>query len=220
MKPSNGRKLTPMCRAQAVRLFPWIAVAIPLVAFGCAHSTPVEPSGPAKGTSKAPAKGTSKPPSLSLAQRYAGIYVYAGADAERAAVNTAVDSATDGMGIATGFARSALMKRSEIRQTYSISFDGKGDVSVESPGYPPETSPSNGTEVKLTNKYGDESQNSQHFDGGALLQQGRTDDGSGSTEFKLQPDGKTLIVTRVMKSPKLPRAVEFSLTYVRQRGTH
>ena len=38
-------------------------------------------------------------------------------------------------------------------------------------------------------------------------------------QFKLQPDGKTLIVTRVMKSPKLPRAVEFSLTYVRQRGT-
>jgi hypothetical protein len=175
----------------------------------------VETSAPAKGAS---AKGTAKAPSASLAQRYAGTYVYTGTDAEKAAVSAAVDSATDGMGIATGFARSALMKRSEIRPTYTISFDGKGDVSVESPGYPPETSPTNGTEVKLTNKYGDESENSQHFARGALLQQGRTDEGSGSTEFKLQPDGKTLIVTRIMKSPKLPRPVEFSLTYLRQHG--
>jgi hypothetical protein len=189
----------------------WAWAAFTIAAFGCAHSTPIETSAP---------KGTSRPPSVSLEKRYAGTYVYAGGDAERAAVKAAVDSATDGMGIATGFARSALMKRSEIRPTYTISFDDKGDVSVETPGYPPEFSPTNGTEVKQTNKYGDESENSQHFVGGALLQQGRSDDGSGSAQFKLQPDGKTLIVTRVMKSPKLPRPVEFTLTYVRQHGTH
>lgn len=190
----------------------WAWTAFSIAAFGCAHSTPVETT--------VPAKGTARPPSPSLEKRYTGTYVYAGTDAERAAVKAAVDSATDGMGIATGFARTALMKRSEIRPTYTISFDGKGDVSVETPGYPPEFSPTSGTEVKQTNKYGDESQNSQHFVGGALLQQGHTDDGSGSTQFKLQPDGKTLIVTRVMKSPKLPRPVEFTLTYVRQHGTH
>jgi len=221
MKPSNRPKFPPRFRASAVLLCRSVASAIPIVAFGCGHATPVATSAPAaKGPSKAPSKGTSKgtspAPSPTLAQRYAGTYAYSGTDAERAAVQTAVDSATDGMGIATGFARSALMKRSEIRPTYTISFNGTGDVSVESPGYPPETSPTNGTEVKLTNKYGDESENSHHFAGGALLQQGRTDDGSGSTQFKLQPDSKTLIVTRVMKSPKLPRPVEFSLTYVRQ----
>jgi hypothetical protein len=216
MKPSNRLKLPPTFRARAVLRCRSLAAAIPIVAFGCGHSTPVETSAP----TKVPSKGTSPAPSLTLAQRYAGTYAYSGTDAERAAVQTAVDSATDGMGIATGFARSALMKRSEIRPTYTISFNGTGDVSVESPGYPPETSPTNGTEVKLTNKYGDQSENSQHFAGGALLQQARTDDGSGSTRFKLQPDSKTLIVTRVMKSPKLPRPVEFSLTYVRQPGTH
>lgn len=190
----------------------WAWTALSITALGCAHSTPVETS--------VPTKGTARPPSPSLEKRYTGTYAYAGTDAERAAVKAAVDSATDGMGIATGFARTALMKRSEIRPTYTISFDGKGDVSVETPGYPPEFSPTSGTEVKQTNKYGDESQNSQHFVGGALLQQGHTDDGSGSTQFKLQPDGKTLIVTRVMKSPQLPRPVEFTLTYVRQHGTH
>lgn len=143
--------------------------------------------------------------------------MYAGNAAERAAVATAVDSAVDGMGIATGFARSALMKRSEIRPSYTIVFDGKGAVGVETPGYPAEVSPSNGTEVALTNKYGDESKVSQRFASGALLQQGHTDDGKGETQFKLQPDGKTLMVKRVMESSRLPRPVEFKLTYVRQQ---
>ena len=210
MKPAHLRKSTPrliggwgLCQS--------LAAAIPLV-LGCAHSAPVEAT--------APAKGTARPPSASLEQRYAGTYAYAGNDAERAAVQAAVDKATDGMGIATVFARSALMKRSEIRPTYTIGFDGKGNVSVESPGYPAESSPTTGTEVKQTNKYGDQSENSQHFVGGALLQEGRSGDGSGSTLFKLQPDGKTLIVTRIMKSPQLPGPVEFSLTYVRQHGSH
>jgi hypothetical protein len=158
----------------------------------------------------------SRPASQSLQQRYAGTYVYAGTAEERAAVGAAVNAAVDGMGIATGFARSALMKRSEIRPSYAIVFDGQGGVGVETPGYPAELSPSNGTEVKLTNKYGDESNVSQHFVDGALLQQGHTDQGKGQTVFKLKPDGKTLVVKRVMQSEQLPRPVEFTLTYVRQ----
>jgi hypothetical protein len=189
----------------------WVGSAITIAALACAHPTPVETSS---------TKGTSRPPTVSVEKRYSGTYAYAGGDEGRAAVKAAVDSATDGMGIATGFARSALMKRSEIRPTYTISFDKKGDVCVETPGYPQEFSPINGTEVKQTNKYGDESENSQHFVGGALLQQGRSEDGSGSAQFKLQPDDKTLVVTRIMKSPKLPRPVEFTLTYVRQQPAH
>jgi hypothetical protein len=185
----------------------WASLA--LAAIGCAHSQPEVSAPPAV---------TTRPASLSLKQRYAGTYVYAGTPAERAAVAAAVDTAVDGMGIATGFARSALMKRSEIRPTYTIVFYGKGDVGVETPGYPAEVSPSDGTEVKLTNRYGDESKVSQRFAGGALLQQGHTDQGKGETQFKLQPDGKTLVVKRVMQSSQLPRAVEFTLTYVRQQA--
>jgi hypothetical protein len=180
----------------------------------CGHAKPEEVSVSAPPVTP---PVTSRPPSPSLQQRYAGTYVYAGNAAERAAVATAVDSAVDGMGIATGFARSALMKRSEIRPSYTIVFDGKGAVGVETPGYPAEVSPSNGTEVALTNKYGDESKVSQRFASGALLQQGHTDDGKGETQFKLQPDGKTLMVKRVMESSRLPRPVEFKLTYVRQQ---
>ncbi len=173
----------------------------------CGHSTPEEASPPVV---------RSHPPSQSLQQRYAGTYVYAGTTEERATVGKAVNAAVEGMGIATGFARSALMQRTEIRPSYAIVFDGRGDVGVQTPGYPPEVSPSDGSAVKVTNKYGDESNMSQHFVGGALVQQGRNDKGKGETSFKLQSDGKTLLVKRVMESQQLPRPVEFTLTYVRQ----
>jgi hypothetical protein len=182
------------------------ALTLGLSMLGCAHSAP-EPTPPI---------ATARPAGPSVKQRYAGTYAYAGSPAEREAVKTAVDSAVDGMGLATGFARSALMQRAEIRPTYTISFDDHGDVGVASPGHPAEISPSDGREVKLKNKYGDESEISQKFVGGALLQQGRTDGGNGETQFKLQPDGKTMMVKRVMRSQQLPRAVEYTLTYLRQ----
>jgi len=148
---------------------------------------------------------------------YAGTYVYAGSEAERAAVKAAVERATEGM-FGKVIAREELMKRSEIRPSYTIRLDSPGRVSVETPGFPPESSPLDGTEVELRTKYGDVVKNSQQFVSGSLLQQGHTPDGSGSTEFRLLADGNTLRVTCVSRSPRLPRAVEYSLTYVRQQG--
>ncbi len=122
------------------------------------------------------------------------------------------------VGIASGFAKSALVERAVIRPSYTIAFDAKGDVEIETPGYPAEISPSNGAEVKMKNQTGDESQTRQHFAKGVLVQQGRTSDGQGKTEFRLQPDGKTLLVKKVMESSQLPRSVVYTLTYVRQHG--
>jgi hypothetical protein len=149
--------------------------------------------------------------------RYPGTYVFTGGDTERAAVKVAVDRATEGM-FGKVIAREELMKRSEVRPSYTIRLDGAGTVSVETPGFPSESSPIDGTEVPFRTKYGDAVKNSQQFVDGALVQRGRTDDGSGSTEFRLQPDGDTLVVTRVSRSPRLPRPVEFTLTYRRQQS--
>ena len=62
-------------------------------------------------------------------------------------------------------------------------------------------------------------QNRQRFVDGALLQESKTSDGGGSTQFRLRPDGNTMIVTRISRSPKLPGVVEYGLTYARQPGT-
>ncbi|HMK71925.1 MAG TPA: hypothetical protein VK454_01225, partial [Myxococcaceae bacterium] len=167
----------------------------------------------------APAESAADSPSLEdLEKRYAGTYVYAGTAAEQASIREDVYSATEGM-VGKDIARKEIMKRSEIRPTYTISFDAKGMVKVETPGYPPEISPLDGTQVKLKTKYGDNVDNSQRFIDGALVQRGKTHDGDGSTTFILLPDGKTLLVTRLSRSPKLPRPVVFSLTYVRQGAT-
>lgn len=189
----------------------WLWTAFAATAVGSNAST--QPS-----LQTSPSAGTLAPATAGVLQkRYSGTYRYVGGEAQRAAVKDAVDSATEGM-LGVDIARIELMKRQEIRPTYTITFDEKGNVSVETPGYPTECSPLDGTEVQLKTKYGDVVQNSQQFVDGALLQRGRTRDGSGSTQFKLQPDGNTLAVTRVSKSPKLPRAVEFVLTYVREKA--
>src|SRR5262249_26041848 len=185
-------------------------LAIALGASGCPDSTPprtgLEPSSPV--SAPAPARPRSDE------ERYAGTYVYAGSDAERAAIRSAVDHATEGM-VGKNIARGELMKRSEVRPSYSLRFDRAG-VTVETPGYPAESSSLDGAEAPFKNKYGDQLQNKAHFVGGALLQESRTNDGGGSTQFRLLPDDRTMIVTRVSRSPKLPGTVQFNLTYTRQ----
>jgi hypothetical protein len=201
--------VTPSVGRRHLRGARWLWATLFALAVGCAHSAP-EGNSPPVGSGPAP---------LALEQRFVGTYVYAGSAEEKSAVTAAVNRAVDGMGIATGFARSALLQRSEIRPSYTIAFNARGDVEVETPGYPPEVSPSDGTEVKLTNRDGDESQVSQRFVDGALVQQGRTDQGKGQTRFTLEPDEKTLLVKRTMESSELPRPVEFTLTYVRQAAS-
>jgi hypothetical protein len=183
-------------------------LAIAAAASGSAGSSPQSTAATRSAADAAAAEPT----------RYAGTYIYGGTDAERAAISTAVDDATAGMA-GKLIARGELMKRSEVRPSYTIRFDGKGSVAVETPGFPPEVSPLDGPEVPFKNKYGDDLENRLRFVDGALVQESRTKDGGGSTRFELQADGKTLLVTRISWSPKLPRVVHFRLTYVRRTET-
>ncbi|HET6983496.1 MAG TPA: hypothetical protein VFI53_15240 [Myxococcaceae bacterium] len=134
-------------------------------------------------------------------------------------MKTAVDWATEGM-FGKVIAREELRKRSEPRPSYTIRFEEDGKVSVETPGFPSECAPADGTEVVVRNRYGDVLKQSQQFVDGALVQSGRNADGSGTTEFRLGSDGNTLQVFHVSRSPRLPRPVVYSLTYVRQPNPH
>ncbi len=118
--------------------------------------------------------------------------------------------------LARGFARSALMDRAAVRESYTIFFDEAGRLGVLSPGELPEVSPADGTPVQVVNRLGDESELTQQFIDGVLVQRGRTADGGGSTAFDLQPDGQTLLVRRTMDSSKLTQPVKYTLTYRRR----
>ncbi|MGO9831952.1 MAG: hypothetical protein ACLPJH_17605 [Myxococcaceae bacterium] len=179
------------------------------LAMGCAHAPPPPPPSPP------PARLSSA--DAELQHRYSGSYVYAGGDSERRAVQAAVEHAISTMSfLAKPVARSSLKQRAEVRDAYTLSFDGLGNVQIVSPGFPVEGGPLDGKPSLEKNKYGDESQVTFSFVSGVLVQKGRSDEGSGETDFRLADDGATLLVHRVMQSQQLSAPVDFTLTYRRQ----
>jgi hypothetical protein len=175
---------------------------------GCAHPPPpAEPVAP----------GPTPSVTAELQRRFAGTYSYAGGDAERRAVSAAVEKAISGMGfLGKPMARQSLRQRADIRDSYTLFFDGLGNLRVTTAGYPPESGPLDGRPFLLETKSGDKSQVTQSFVDGVLVQKGHTDEGSGVTEFRLADAGASLLVHRVMESPQLTSPVDFTLTYRRQ----
>jgi hypothetical protein len=184
----------------------WVRVSLGTRALGDEAPSRAEDERERTQLATAVAVRPASPPSASLVEpAYSGTYVYAGSEAERAAVKLAVDRAIEGM-FGKFIAREELMKRSAIRPSYTIRFDPPGMVSVETPGFPPESSPADGTELNFRTKYGGAVKNSEQFVADALLQRGRTADGSGSTEFRLLADGNTLPGYPGEQEPELAQA--------------
>jgi hypothetical protein len=183
------------------------------LALGCAHS----PSPTVGKPTPSPPLAAVQAATAELQRRYAGSYLYAGGDAERRAVAAAVERAIAGLSfLAKPIARQSLRQRAEIRDSYTLLFDGLGNLQVSSTGFPTEFGPLDGRAYRVETKYGDQTQVSQHFQDGVLVQEGRTEDGSGRTEFRLADADATLLVHRVMESSQLSAAVDFTLTYRRQ----
>jgi hypothetical protein len=180
-----------------------------LGALACAHAPPQATEAPRSGT---------EPTAIPEAQRraLAGTWVYAGGDAELAAVDRAVDHATAEMGfLARVFAAEALRARARPREQYTLSFDGS-TVSITSPDHPTESGEVGGPPVKVTDRFGDENQTTFQLRDGALVEIGKAADGSGENVFTPSPDGSTLRVRRLMESGRLSAPVDVTLSYRRQ----
>jgi hypothetical protein len=174
----------------------------------CAHAPPPSTTAPA----------TTAGATLSDAERkaLAGTWVYAGGDAELAAVEPAVDKATADMGfLARPFAMEALRPRAQPRQQYTLGFEG-ATVSITSPDHPLERGDLGGPPVRVTDKFGDENDTTFGVRDGALVEAGKGADGSGETVFTPSADGQTLRVHRVMQSGRLSAPVELTYSYRRQ----
>jgi hypothetical protein len=146
----------------------------------------------------------------------AGTWVYAGGEAELAAVVQAVDRATADMGfLARPIAGDALRARARPRERYTLSFDG-ATVSIVSPDHPTEQGVVGGPPVKVTDRFGDENQTTFRIRDGALVEAGKSADGSGETVFTPGADGQTLSVRRLMESSRLSAPVDVTFSYRRQ----
>ena len=173
----------------------------------CAHApapATAPPAGPeATGISEAERKAL------------AGTWVYAGGEAELAGVDEAVEHATADMGfLARPFAIQALKPRAQPRDRYTLSFEGN-TVSVVSPDHPAERGEIGGPSVSITDRFGDENQTTFSMHDGALLEAGKSADGSGETVFTPGADGQTLHVRRRMESSKLSAPVDVTYSYRR-----
>ena len=189
---------------------PLLQALLLLGLLACAHAPPpapevVPPAGP---------EGTG----ISDAERkaLAGTWVYAGGEAELAAVVQAVDRATADMSfLARPFANEALRPRALPRERYTLSFDGSA-VSVVSPDNPAERGEVGGPPVKVTDRFGDENQTTFRMLDGALVEAGKRADGSGETVFTPGADGQTMSVRRLMESGRLSAPVDLTFSYRRQ----
>ncbi len=182
--------------------------ALLALVWGCAHPAPPPAAPPAVRVSG---------PEAELQQRYSGSYLYAGGDAERRAASAAVEHAISGLPfLAKPIARSGLKQRAEVRDGYTLAFDGLGNITISSPGFPVEAGPLDGRAVAQKDKYGVKSQLTWRFVEGVLVQKGHSEDGGGETDFRLADDDATLLVHRVMESTQLSAPVDFTLTYRRK----
>jgi hypothetical protein len=174
----------------------------------CAHAPPPPPEAPPPAGA-----GISDEERKALA----GTWAFAGGEAELAAVVQAVDRATADMGfLARPFASEALRARARPRERYTLSFEGQV-VSIVSPDDPTERGEIGGPPVKVTDRFGDENQTTFRMRDGALVEAGKSADGSGETVFTPGADGQTLSVRRLMESGRLSAPVDVTLSYRRQQ---
>ncbi|HTS80529.1 MAG TPA: DUF1295 domain-containing protein [Myxococcaceae bacterium] len=165
------------------------------------------------------ARAADGPPADELPRRYAGEYLFAGGEAERAQVPAAVERAVDGMFfIARGIAYDRLMKSCEVCSRYTLAFEG-GKVSVAGSCQIADVSPDDGREADHRTKHDETSQLSQRFVGETLVQNFRGDGGSRKVVWTLLPDGDTLRVQVTITSGHLPHAVDYTLTYRRRSAS-
>ena len=178
----------------------------------CAHAPPPSPTSEPAPRTAPEATGVSESERRALA----GTWVYAGGDAELAGVDQAVERATADMGfLARPFAIQALKPRAHPRDRYTLSFEGS-TVIVVSPDHPTEQGEIGGPAVSVTDRFGDENQTTFRVHDGALVEAGKSADGSGETVFTPGADGQTLRVRRLMESSKLSAPVDVTFSYRRQ----
>lgn len=147
--------------------------------------------------------------------RFAASFRYVGTSAEQAARKTAIDRGIDSLFfMIRGIARSRLSEGTKIEPWVNFSFEDE-KVRVRAPSSDI-VSPANGAVVDYRSG-NDRTKLSQLFAGGKLTQTFVADGGQRMNEYTLAPDANTLLLKVTVSSPKLTRAVVYTLTYGRVR---
>lgn len=156
-----------------------------------------------------------EPTMADSATRFAGNYRFAGGDTQRLARDSAIDKATESMFFITrGVARGRVKEKTEIWASVGFSFRN-GFITTTMSKLPSATSPASGSTVPY-NMGSDDLRLAQRIGAdGKLVQSFSGSDATRTNTYVLSPDGRTLTVSVVVTSAKLPRPICYALTYVR-----
>lgn len=169
-----------------------------------------EPSDPSPG--KGATQGPTANGSAANHARFQGNWVYAGGDAERAALAAAIDRAVHTLvPIVKGIARGKLEQMTKIVPSCAFSFPAS-NIRSDVPGLTPMMSPEVGTVVRFNPGDG-EVNLSQRFEGDRLIQRFVSSDGTRVNAFQVSADGRSFVMRAIVSSAKLSAPVQYSLTY-------
>lgn len=171
------------------------------------------PTPPAAQPAPPPAAAPAAP--VDPRTRLAGSFVFVGGDRERAALNAAIDRATEGMNFITGpIARGRLRDRNPIYNTVALRFPaGFIEVVYDGRVFRAPESGANAPGRSITN---DPIQVSQRINNGQLVQVITSDSGSKRAEMALSADGNTLSMHITITAGALPRPLRYTLTFRRR----
>jgi hypothetical protein len=176
---------------------------------------------PAAPTSVAPAQDHGSPagPSddhsaSSRATRWNGTYAFVGGDDERSARMRAIERATeDLMFIGRGIARRRLRENTEPYERIRIEVGSRAVTMITDVQW---TTPVDGSPRRLRDAEGDTYRVSTHFDDDRLVQTVRDDSLRNVNTFRLSEGGRRMRMHVHIEHDRLPRDVEYHLTYRRR----
>jgi hypothetical protein len=130
-------------------------------------------------------------------------------------IDDAIDAAVTDMNfIKRPIARSRLKKTNPIYRRIVIAKTPQ-EISVEFRSGAPVSTPADGTSVKWTRDDGEVFDVSATWEGSALAQRFKAEDGERLNVFRLTPDGRMLTLDVTVSSDQLPKPMTYSLVYRR-----
>ncbi|HSU12729.1 hypothetical protein [Longimicrobium sp.] len=128
-------------------------------------------------------------------------------------VNRAIETAVSRMSFITRpIARGRLRRTNPVYSRVVVNYTPQQVSTVFDARHAIE-SPANGQPVKWTREDGEKFDLSTEWQQGRLVQTFRAEDGSRTNTYVVSPDGHTLTMHVVLRSPKLPQPLEYKMVF-------
>jgi hypothetical protein len=144
-----------------------------------------------------------------------GRWEYAGDDAEQQRRLAAIEATVRQMSwLIRGIARKRITASTEIHDSYDFRV-GEDTVTIFEDGVERPTTSWDGTPHQVTKQWGDPGTLTRTWEDAALRSHFRQPKGEGSETYRVSDDGRTMTVTVIVSSRRLPSDVRYELSYRR-----